>query len=164
MNPEDIPLRDLHLPPPVGWWPPAPGWWLLMAVAAAGLLWFAWRAFREWRRAAARRIALSELKRLAGEYERDGDLVTLAKRLSALTRRAMLAYAPRDDVAGLTGERWLRWLDRGMSTPVFSEGAGRSLESLPYQRSDEQHTNVNAIALIEAVKQRLATPLPEERA
>lgn len=162
MNPEDIPLRDLHLPPPVGWWPPAPGWWLLMAIAAAGLLWFLWRAWQQWRSSAARRIALAELQRYAGAYEQDGDLVTLAKRLSELTRRAMLAYAPREEVARLTGESWLLWLDRGLSVPVFSAGAGRSLESLPYRRSDEKHADVNAIALIEAVKQRLATPLPED--
>ncbi len=163
MNPEDIPLRDLHLPAPVGWWPPAPGWWLLMAIAAAGLLWFLWRAWQQWRRAAARRIAMAELKRYAGAYQQDGDLVTLAKRLSELTRRAMLAYAPRDEVASLTGEAWLLWLDRGLAVPVFSTGAGRSLESLPYRRSDEHHADVNAMALIEAVKQRLATPLPEEQ-
>ena len=27
-----LPLRDLHLPEPVGWWPPAPGWWILLLL------------------------------------------------------------------------------------------------------------------------------------
>ncbi|MGH8222486.1 MAG: DUF4381 family protein, partial [Woeseiaceae bacterium] len=39
MDPQQIPLRDLHLPEAVGWWPPAPGWWLLIALAVAALLW-----------------------------------------------------------------------------------------------------------------------------
>ena len=35
MDPEQIPLRDLHLPEAVGWWPLAPGWWVLIALAVA---------------------------------------------------------------------------------------------------------------------------------
>ncbi|MDE1886202.1 MAG: DUF4381 family protein, partial [Xanthomonadaceae bacterium] len=26
-------LRDIHLPPPPGWWPPAPGWWIVAVIA-----------------------------------------------------------------------------------------------------------------------------------
>ena len=28
MDPEQIPLRDLHLPEAIGLWPLAPGWWV----------------------------------------------------------------------------------------------------------------------------------------
>src|SRR5690606_35110615 len=53
-----LPLRDIHLPPPVGWWPPAPGWWilagvLLLAIGAALVLRRAHRR-RALRRAAER--------------------------------------------------------------------------------------------------------------
>ncbi|MCB1843195.1 MAG: DUF4381 domain-containing protein [Halioglobus sp.] len=163
MNPEDIPLRDLHLPEPIGWWPLAPGWWLLIALAAAGLCWLLWRAWCQWRRAAARRVALAELGRLAAAYQQDGNAVALARHLSALTRRTMLAYAPRTDIAGLTGEAWLSWLDRGLPTPLFASGAGRELESLPYRGELADTGQVDAAALITAVKQRLSTPLPGER-
>src|SRR5690606_15972259 len=41
-------LRDMHLPPPPGWWPPAPGWWLtgglLLLLVALGVA--AWRRHR----------------------------------------------------------------------------------------------------------------------
>ena len=37
MDPEQIPLRDLHLPEAIGWWPLAPGWWILIAIALVGL-------------------------------------------------------------------------------------------------------------------------------
>ena len=36
MNDAALPLRDLRLPEPVGWWPPAPGWWILAAIVVVG--------------------------------------------------------------------------------------------------------------------------------
>jgi len=42
-------LKDIHLPPPVGWWPPAPGWWLLAALGLL-VLYSAWRIWRKRRR------------------------------------------------------------------------------------------------------------------
>ena len=26
-------LRDIHLPPEIGWWPPAYGWWILITAS-----------------------------------------------------------------------------------------------------------------------------------
>ena len=162
MNPEDIPLRDLHLPEPLGWWPLAPAWWLLLVLAAAALLWFAVRALRQWHRGRARRIAIRELDKLVADHKNTGDLQRLASGLSALLRRSMLAYAPRSDVASLTGDDWLRWLDRGMTQPLFSDGPGRSLDSLPYRAPHSVTDDVDVDALLRAVRERLSTPLPGE--
>lgn len=162
MNPADMPLRDLHLPDAVGWWPLAPGWWLLLALLAGGCAWLALRALRQWQHGRARRVALQELERLSATHAVDGDLVQLAKGLSALLRRAMLAYAPRTDVARLTGDAWLQWLDRGLPEPQFAHGPGASLGWLPYRAPQSNGTAVDSVALLQAVRLRLATPLPEE--
>ena len=74
----------------------------------------------------------------------------------------MLAYAPRRQVAGLTGEAWLAWLDRGLEQPLFSEGPGREIVSLPY-RGDATAREPEVDGLLAAVRQRLRMPLPEER-
>jgi hypothetical protein len=161
MDPEQIPLRDLHLPAEIGWWPLAPGWWVLIGIAAAGLTWFAWIRFLEWRANRARRIALRELEFIDQRYRQNDDVQQLAKDLSELLRRGLLAYAPRQVVAGLTGEDWLRWLDRGLDEPVFEQGAGRLLGSLPYRRSPDANDAEAAQDLVAAVRQRLMTPLPE---
>jgi hypothetical protein len=161
MDPEQIPIRDLHLPQTIGWWPLAPGWWVLIALAAAGLLYLLYRAYRKWRWNAARRVALAELARVRGEFASGMDAVTLAVELSELLRRTMLAYAPRNEVASLTGQRWLQWLDRGLSDQPFSKGSGRSLESLPYRNRDKVDDDVDVHGLINAVQRRLRTPLPE---
>ncbi|MDH3546898.1 MAG: DUF4381 domain-containing protein, partial [Gammaproteobacteria bacterium] len=73
MNPEDIPLRDLHLPAEIGWWPLAPGWWLVITLALIGIVLLARRALAARKLGAARRYALRELERFATEYRRDND-------------------------------------------------------------------------------------------
>ena len=161
MDPEQIPLRDLHLPAEVGWWPLAPGWWVLLALVAAGCCWLGWRAFSRWRADRARRIALAQLTWIERGYEDKQDAVGLARDLSELLRRTLLAYAPRNVVAGLTGEAWLRWLDRGLPEPLFSTGAGRRLGTLPYEDPTRHSADDDAKALIDAVRVRLKTPLPE---
>lgn len=158
MDPRDIPLRDLHLPEPVSWWPPAPGWWLLMALLAVGVLWLLWRWLCSRQHHAARRHALRRLDQIARDYEDRQDPVELAKALSELLRRTMLAYAPRQDVAGLTGEAWLEWLDTGLAQPVFTQGPGRQILELPYRDPAQQLDVADRERLLAAVRHRLATP------
>jgi len=77
-------------------------------------------------------------------------------------RCAMLAYAPRDEVAGLTGARWLAWLDTGLEDKPFTDGPGRSLESLPYRRPEAIDKESDIASLIEVIRMRLKTPLMED--
>lgn len=159
MDPTQLPLRDLHMPPAIGWWPLAPGWWALLAIAAAATLWFAYQSFLRWRAGKPRRSALRQLTLLVREYQGTGDIRWFSMELSELLRRAMLAYAPRSDVAGLTGRSWLRWLDRGMEERAFSAGAGQSLGSLPYRNPELGEEGVDVDGLVEAVRKRLQTPI-----
>lgn len=161
MNPEALPLRDLHLPEAIGWWPLAPGWWLLLALLLLGLALAARASYRRHRRNAARRGALAELKRLESAWDADRNTAALAAGTSDLLRRAMLAYAPRHEVAGLTGRAWLEWLDRGLERRPFSSGPGQGLEYLPY-RDPRSVTEVDIAGLLKAVRSRLRTPLPEQ--
>lgn len=161
MDPEQIPLRDLHLPDPVGWWPLAPGWWVLITLAVAGIVYLLYRQYRRWRHNRLRRIALSELSRVYNNYRQGTDALTLAKDISELLRRAMLAYSPRAEVAGLTGEQWLAWLDRGLDDQPFTTGVGRKIESLPYQRAESIDDDTDISGLIDVVRRRISTPLPE---
>ena len=159
MEENALPLRDLHLPDPVGWWPLAPGWWVIIALAAAGFAWLAWRWYRAWQADAPRRHALRELARIEAAYREHRNPVELGKALSELLRRGMLAYAPRAEVAGLSGEAWLARLDEGLPVPWFHTEGGKSLLSLPYRRPDDDLSDIDVGALISAVRARLTTPL-----
>ena len=161
MNDDALPLRDLHLPETIGWWPLAPGWWVLITLSVIGIAYLAWRWYRAWRFNAPRRFALRELARFEAAYLEHRNPVTLGKQLSELLRRGMLAYAPRADMAGLTGDAWLAWLDRGMPLPYFHTEGGKSLLSLPYRDPDGDFSDIDIGALVSAVRMRLSIPLRE---
>jgi len=159
MDETQLPLRDLHLPDQIGWWPLAPGWWFVLLLAASALGYLIWRAYRKRQYNAPRRFALRELARYEAEYVKHRNPVMLGKQLSELLRRGMLAYAPREKVAGLTGEAWLEWLDQGMPLPYFHTEGGKSLLQLPYRDPAGDFSDVDVNALLSAVRTRLSAPL-----
>ena len=158
MDPTQLPLRDLHLPDPVGWWPLAPGWWIIIVLAVGGLGWLLYRGWQKYRYNAPRRYAIRSLAAIEAEYLSDRNTARLGRQISELLRRAMLAYAPRDAVAGLTGEAWLQWLDQDLPVPYFHTEGGRSLLALPYRDPAGDFSDVDVNALLAAVKLRLSVP------
>jgi len=159
MDPEQIPLRDLHLPEMVGWWPLAPGWWIAFGLLLIVLGFVLQRYIERRARNAARRHALQQLDELLTQYEAHRNPVSFCAAVSELLRRTMLAYAPRKNVAGLTGEEWLAWLDRDLAHPQFVAGPGRELIELPYRNPASDSIDADVYALVTAVRQRVATPV-----
>lgn len=159
MDETALPLRDLHLPDAIGWWPLAPGWWGVIVVLAIVVGYGLWRAYLQRQFNAPRRYAMRELAHYEAEYLQHRNPVMLGKQLSELLRRGMLAYAPREEVAGLTGDEWLAWLDHGMPLPYFHTEGGKSLLNLPYRDPDGDFSDVDISALLAAVRMRLTVPL-----
>ncbi len=159
MEQSQLPLRDLHLPDAIGWWPLAPGWWVLILLVLLALGWLLLRLVQEWRFNAARRYAIRELASVESAYLEHKNVVTLAQQVSGLLRRGMLAYAPRHEVAGLTGESWLKWLDRDLPVPYFHTQGGKSILELPYRDPEGDFGDVDINALLSAARMRLSTPV-----
>jgi hypothetical protein len=143
MNPTDVsslPLRDIHLPGPIGLWPPAIGWWLLLALVLVGVALYALRWYQSRHRRAARR----SLQRVRAALEQGAEPVVCLQDVSTVLRRfamttadrraAKAEPAPEVDVPGLTGNRWLAYLDSRWQRDEFSQGAGRALLAAPYAR------------------------------
>lgn len=145
---ETVPMRQdnlvdliaLLLPPqeprPVSMIPQTAGWIVLtgsLLLLAAYLLW-------RWRKAylanAYRRAAIKALK-AAGE-----DPVAIAEVL----RRAALAAFPRSEVAGLSGDDWLAFLDETGGCADFLHGQGRVLALAPYRSPGQKAEALPRIA------------------
>jgi hypothetical protein len=139
MNTPALALRDIHIPE-ASWCPPAPGWWVLALLLTAASIFIAYR----WYTRHHRRIinaALQTLHTIEQQYQNDKDTPHLAQNLSALLRRIAISRYPRHDIAALTGEAWLLWLDKDLPEPGFSQGPGRILVTAPYQSNPQTDAN-----------------------
>jgi hypothetical protein len=121
-NPWMSNLEEIELPERVLFTPETIGWYLLAGALALGLLWVGWRFWRRWRANAYRREALAELK----------EIETAPERLPALLKRVALVAYPRAQVAELSGDAWLGFLDGTLGTTDFSSGSGHWLPELAY--------------------------------
>lgn len=125
-------LREIHLPPAVSWWPPAPGWWLLVLLIVAVGVVAGWYLRRRARRLALYRTAMAEMAGIRRQYAAQADASRLAVDLSRLLRRVAITLRPGTEVAGLTGEAWLSWLDAQTGGKDFTRGPGRHLTEAAY--------------------------------
>lgn len=81
--------------------------------------------------------------------ESDPNLPARAKlqALSILLRRVALTLHSREEVAGLTGENWLYWLDAATGGARFSEGPGRWLVEAPYRQAPDEAELAELLAI-----------------
>lgn len=128
-------LRDIHLPSPVEWWPPAPGWWIVAAVVAVLVIYGVYRLWRYWRANRYRREAIAQLDALLNRYNEVGDAHQYLDDFQVLLKRVALTRYPRDQVASLTGESWVDFLDKTSGSHEFSMGEGQVLVDVNYQPS-----------------------------
>lgn len=144
MNAQVLDLRDIHLPDPVSWWPPAPGWWLLLAGIVLAII-VAMIARKIYNSKQLRRDIRTELDKIKQQYSQAQNKLQLAKSLSVLLRRASISYYPRADIAGLTGDNWLRYLDDsnsgGSKGNRFQSDAGKILLTAPYLPDTGQNSS-----------------------
>ena len=119
-------LNDIVAPAPVAWWPPAPGWYALAVLLLLLLTWWGFRGLRSWQQGRYRREALQSLKGIS----ESGPLAAAA--LPDLLKRVALSAWPRDEIAGLVGPEWHRFLDHAAGSERFEGEAGRRLEQAAY--------------------------------
>ena len=131
-------LHDIVVPAAVSWAPQTAGWYALAAVMATLAVWGVWGAYRRhlsnrYRRAALAALAEIEQRVSAGGLEPAERGRALAD-LPALLKRTALGAGSRRDIASLTGEPWLAYLDHAYGGTGFSDGPGR-LPTLAYAPS-----------------------------
>ncbi len=137
-------LRDIHLPPAIETsplaieaWPPAPGWWILAFLAALTILLSFYWLWNRWQRNKYRREAIKELDGLLQSYAAHGDTAEYLQDYQRLLKRVALTRYNRQDVANLTGESWVAFLDKSSDSNEFTMGDGQILIDGNYQAAPE---------------------------
>ena len=131
MQPQQLTLRDIHLPETLGWWPPALGWWVLAILIPLFCVLIVWIYRR-----ITRKTAIKTARKLLIEIKKDNALDSRQKliKLSALIRRVVVSNSLRNETASLTGQYWLEYLDSTVNGTPFTSGAGRFLADNHYKK------------------------------
>lgn len=122
LEPVPEPVRVTMVPQTSGW--------VVLGLAVVLLLgWGAVTLLRRYRSNAYRRAAVGELNMLSRDGENPAHIAVLLK------RTALAAY-PRQQVASLHGDNWLRFLDAHFPGDGFCTGPGRVLATAPWRPVD----------------------------
>lgn len=126
-------LKDIHLPPDIGWWPPAIGWWLVIALAGIVLGFAGYMIIKYFNNRRYRKEALAELREIFTRYQESRSVEKFLQDISVLLRRVAIQAYGRIEVADLSGNQWLEFLGRTGSTDDFIHGSGSALGSDLYK-------------------------------
>ena len=137
-NPLDQ-LRDIHLPDQVDQFPSAPGWWLLLTIVLIAIGYLIYRRY-QYQKAIQllkpARTELSELRALSPDEIGAHSIATL----SALLKRICLVYFPQLEIASLSGQSWLNFLNQqealnNTEMVYFSPQNIQLFCEIPYQKN-----------------------------
>ncbi|WP_160149551.1 DUF4381 domain-containing protein [Roseiconus lacunae] len=94
-------LHDLVEPAPVSWWPLAPGWYVLIAAGVTVVGIVGWQVWLRWQANAYRRQAFQSVQNASSAAE-----------IAEIIRRTALSFSARSQIASLTGESWVDWIEK----------------------------------------------------
>ncbi|MGO7153335.1 DUF4381 domain-containing protein [Rhizobium leguminosarum] len=104
-------LHDIVVPAPVSWWPQTWGWAVVAALLVFAALLVTLRRIKRYRANAYRREALTLLEGVADKLRHPATRPDAIRELAEVLKRTALAAWPRDEVASLSGDGWVRFLD-----------------------------------------------------
>jgi hypothetical protein len=136
MNTDVSQLKDIHLPAPITSWPIAPGWICLLFITLGIVIY----SLSVWQKRKQQKIALQyalkNLKELKNLLDENPTNINIPATISTLIRRTALHYFPRAEIAGLTGNSWLTFLNQSGKTTQFTGEIADLLINGPYQKQN----------------------------
>ena len=125
-------LHEIILPDPVSWMPQTIGWYAVFGLFLVLAGWWACGRLRRFRKNRYRRLALAELAVIERGLRQPEKRARSLAEIPLLLKRTALAAFPRTEVAGLSGEKWLAFLDKTLGEKDFTPKEGRLLSELAY--------------------------------
>ncbi len=126
-------LHDIMMPDFISWWPLQPVCWVALFLLCVSLLMFV----LYWKKLSAqntyRKLALQELQHIC---ERKS-----WHEMPVLLKRCALAAWPREEIAALSGNQWILWLNAHGGN--FDQTAAQYLHQLSYARKSINDINDN---------------------
>ena len=124
-------LHDIMIAEPVSWFPPAPGWIILLSFIVVLLILFITYRLVLWWSNAYRRAAVKELNQLkVTTSNSSNDVVNhhlILCKAAEILKRTALVVSSRENVAGLTGNEWIDWLNQHGGGALFENDVAELL-------------------------------------
>jgi hypothetical protein len=124
-------LKEISLPDPVPFIPQTLGWFIVFGILFLLMGWLIYRFFRRRKQNRYRRIALIKLKSVSEGLDR-GKAYVKIREIPELVKWTALQCYGRKQVARLSGDEWLAFLDNSFKSSGFKNGPGRLLPELAY--------------------------------
>lgn len=155
-------LYDIVQPAAISPWPPAAGFWLLLALL---LVWLAALAFTAWqrhRRNRYRRLANAQLRTLQSQLEHGEPPASVIAAIGELLKRTALVAYPRQQVASLSGDAWLQFLNHSAATDAFNNDAAQLLSRSAYQSTQAPPSSSQTRAILAAARHWIGHHQPQQ--
>lgn len=123
-------------PDGISWLPQTTAWLWLAAVLLLFVLRYAWRTLRIWYRNRYRREAIKRLQEMSTNGESAAFLIDLNR---VLKITALVAYS-REQVARLSGDHWVSFLNRQCDNRPFDEDLSQLLATATYRQQSVQQS------------------------
>ena len=149
-------LRDIHLPDAISWWPPAIGWWILLALVIIAII-FIPKLYRRITYMPLNKVANKKFNHIITQYKENNNDSAFVVETSQFLRQTAMSYCGREEVAQLTGTKWVKTLNNMTEQHCFSDEIAQSLINAPYQ----QNIDIDTEQLINAVQNWL-NELPKQ--
>lgn len=130
-------LEPILKPEEVSFWPPQPGWYVVIAILLVLIGYGIYRYIQYKKKNAYRKRALLELKKIREEsFKKE-----LVFKLNELLKITALKGFTRIEVAHLSGNQWVNFLENKLPETKFSEAPGSLLASASFITLDKLHVN-----------------------
>ncbi len=127
-------IQDIITPEDVVFWPPQPGWYIILLVLLIIVGIFIVLRLRHKKRNAYRGKGILALDALKNKEISDSNILKVNSILKAC---ALQAYN-REDIAILSGEKWVDFLNKNATQVSFIGGCKTMLSQGPYQKFNSE--------------------------
>ena len=147
-------LIEIALPQAISYTPETIGWFILFGLIFIFLVWIAYRRYKHKKANLYRRWALEKLQDIERILRQNLGVEMALAEIPVLVKQTALHCFPREKIASLSGENWLRYLDASYGGTDFTDGPGQILEQPAYQPQNklEQYKEEEILALIKTVR------------
>jgi hypothetical protein len=119
--PQQLQLRDIHMPDAPSIWPLAPGWWVLIVL----ILLATYFLYKYWKKQHKKKILIAlmqqQLTAIHDEFRSNKDKHILAVAVSDLLKRFVRFVLKDSTATSLTGQQWIGYLNSKSNTDVFNK-------------------------------------------